>query len=114
MGRLYHSSDEFLMLCVQNVCAEPILISLNPTLTEFVMMLVSPPHRHLLMIYHQLRPDHIRILESTITKRVLILTNRADPDETPHFASSHPGLRCLYMFLFSIHSACSTNVYFEF
>ena len=50
-GRLYHSSDGFLMLCVQNVCIEPILISLNPILTEFVMMLVSPP----LMIYHQLR-----------------------------------------------------------
>ena len=27
MGRLYHNSDGFLMLCVQNVCVEPILIS---------------------------------------------------------------------------------------
>ena len=40
------SSDRFLMLCVQNMCVEPILISLNPILTEFVMMLVSPHHRH--------------------------------------------------------------------
>ena len=46
MGRFYHNSDGFLMLCVQNVCVETILISLNPILTEFVMMFVSPPHRH--------------------------------------------------------------------
>ena len=46
MGRFYYNSNRFLMLCVQNVCVEPILISLNPILTEFVMMLVSPPHRH--------------------------------------------------------------------
>ena len=44
MERIYHNSDEFLMLCVQNMCVEPILISLNPILTEFVMMFVSPPH----------------------------------------------------------------------
>ena len=49
MGRFYHNSDGFLMLCVQNVCVEPILISLNPILTNFVMMFVSPPHRHHLM-----------------------------------------------------------------
>ena len=28
------------MSCVQNVCVEPILISLNPILTEFVMLFV--------------------------------------------------------------------------
>ena len=44
--RFYHYFDGFLMLCVQHVCVEPILSSLNPILTEFVMMLVSPPHRH--------------------------------------------------------------------
>ena len=64
MGSFYHNSDGFLMLCVQKVCIEPILISLNPILTEFVMMLVSPPHRHPLMICHQFMesewgPDHI-------------------------------------------------------
>ena len=41
MRRLYHSPDGFMMLCVQNVCVEPILISLNSTLTEFVIMLVG-------------------------------------------------------------------------
>ena len=46
MGRFYHNSDGFLMLCVQNVCVEPKLISLNPIYTEFVRMFVSPPHRH--------------------------------------------------------------------
>ena len=41
MGRFYHNSDGFLMLSVhvQNVRVEPILFSLNPVLTEFVMML---------------------------------------------------------------------------
>ena len=57
-GIFYHSPDGFLMLCVQNVCVEPILIPLNPILIEFVMMLVSPPHRHPLIIYHQLMPEH--------------------------------------------------------
>ena len=42
------------MLRVQKVCVEPILISLNPILIEFVIMLVSPPHMHPLMICHQL------------------------------------------------------------
>ena len=46
MGRLYHNSDGFLIYCVQNVCIEPGLISLNQNLTEFLMMFVSPPHRH--------------------------------------------------------------------
>ena len=46
MGKFYHSSGSFLMLCVQSVNVEPILIYLNPILTEFVMMLVSPPNRH--------------------------------------------------------------------
>ena len=27
MGRFYHESDGFLMLCVLNLCVEPILIS---------------------------------------------------------------------------------------
>ena len=34
------------MLCVVKVCVKPILISLNPILTELVMILVSPSHRH--------------------------------------------------------------------
>ena len=42
MGRFYHNSDGLLMLCVQNVCLEPILISQNQILTEFVTMSVSP------------------------------------------------------------------------
>ena len=54
MGIFYHSSNGILMLCLQNVRVEPILICLNPILTEFVMMLVSPPHWHPLIIYHQL------------------------------------------------------------
>ena len=63
MGLFYHNSDGF----VQNVCVEPILISPNPISTEFVMMLVSPPHMHPLVICHQLRqselgPDDKRIL----------------------------------------------------
>ena len=41
MGRFYHNSDGLLMLCVLNVCIEPILIFLNQIWTEFVMMLVS-------------------------------------------------------------------------
>ena len=35
MVRLYLNSDGFLMLCAQNLCVEPIVISLNPILTEF-------------------------------------------------------------------------------
>ena len=46
MGRFYHNSDGLLMLCVQNVCVEPSI------LTKFVMMLVSPPHMHPFMICH--------------------------------------------------------------
>ena len=46
--------------------------------------------------------------------RVLILANSTDPDGTPHFAASHLGLCCLYMFLFCMHSAYSTSAYFEF
>ena len=53
MGRFYHSSDGSFMLCVRNLCMEPILNSLSPILTEFVMMLVSPLHWHPLMICHQ-------------------------------------------------------------
>ena len=119
MGRFYHNFDGFLMVYVQKLCIEPLLISLNPILTEFVMMLVSPPNRHPLMICHQLtqsewEPDHIQFLSSTITKSVFILANSTDPDETLHFAASHLGLRYLYMFLFRMHSACSTSADFEF
>ena len=32
-----------------------------------------------------------------------MLSNSVDPDETPHFAVSHLGLHCLYMFLFRKH-----------
>ena len=53
MGRFYHNSNRFLMVCVQKLCVEPILISLNPIFAEFVMTLVSPHHRHPLMICHQ-------------------------------------------------------------
>ena len=38
MGKCYHDSDGFFVLCVQNVCLELILISLNSILTEFVMI----------------------------------------------------------------------------
>ena len=41
MGRFYHSSDGFMMLCVQTVPVEPIFIYLSPILTEFVMVLVG-------------------------------------------------------------------------
>ena len=47
MGRLYHNSVGLLMLRVKNVCVEPKLISLNPIVTAFVMMLVSTPRWHL-------------------------------------------------------------------
>ena len=36
------------------MCVKPILISLNPT-CEYMMMLVSPPYRHPMKIYHQMR-----------------------------------------------------------
>ena len=51
-------------------------------------------------------PGHKQFLISTITKSVFILANSADPNETPRFATSHLGLRCLYMFLFRMYSAC--------
>ena len=47
-------------------------------------------------------------------KNMFILANNADPDETPRFAASHLGRRCLYIFPFLMHSACSTRAYFEF
>ena len=40
MEKFYHNSDECLMPCEQKVCVEPLLISINPILTEFVMMLI--------------------------------------------------------------------------
>ena len=91
MGRFYHNSDGFFMLCVQKVCVEPILISLNPILIEFVMMLLSPHHMHPLMICHRLTqsecgPDHIQC------RSLFILANSTDPDETLLFAASHLGL----------------------
>ena len=39
MGKFYHSSDGFLILRAQNVCVEAILISLNPILTKYRMIL---------------------------------------------------------------------------
>ena len=33
----------------------------------------------------------------TVTKNVLNMANSADPDETPHIAASHLGLRYLQM-----------------
>ena len=55
MENFYHSSDGFLNELYKNVCIEAILIALNPILAEFVMiLLISPPHRHPLRIYHQL------------------------------------------------------------
>ena len=62
MGRFYHNSDGFLMLFVQSVYVEPILISQNQILTEFVMMLVSPLHRHPLMICYHLTQNDYTIL----------------------------------------------------
>ena len=46
------------------------------------------------MLYHQLKQSEC------ITKSVFILANSVDPDEMPHFAASHLGLCCLYMFPF--------------
>ena len=49
------------MICVQNVFVEPILISLNQIMTEFVLMLVAPfddlssitqRHYTIFIIYH--------------------------------------------------------------
>ena len=37
-----------------------------------------------------------------ITKNSLNMVNSADPDETPHFAASHLGLRCLKILPFYI------------
>ena len=42
-------------------------------------------------------------LLSIITKSVFILANSTDPGETPHFAVSHLGLRCLYKFVSFSH-----------
>ena len=54
------------------------------------------------------------LIISTISKSVFILANSADPDETPLITASHLGLRWLYMFLFHMHSTCSTSAYFGF
>ena len=83
-----------MVLCVKNVCVEPIFISLNSILAEFVMMI---------------RIVSKRFQYSTITKSVLILAKNTNPNETPRFAASHLRLRCLYMFPFRMHSACSTS-----
>ena len=72
------------MLCVQNVCVEPILIFDR----IFVMMLVSVTRG----------PDHIQFLLYTITKSVFILANSAGPDETSRFAASHLDLLCICSF----------------
>ena len=36
-----------------------------------------------------------KLLSSTITKSLFIVANSTYPDETPRFAASHLGLRCL-------------------
>ena len=68
----------------------------------------------MMLVYVTRGPGHLQFLQSTITKSVFILANSADPDETPRFAASHLRLRCLYMFLIRMHSACSTTAYYEF
>ena len=75
------------------MCVEPIIISLN-LICEYVVTLVSSPHRQPLVIYHE------GLVISIITQGVFILPNSADPGETPRFAASHLGLRGLYMFPF--------------
>ena len=45
---------------------------------------------------------------------MFILANSADPDETSRFTASNLGLRCLYVFIFRMYSACSISAYFEF
>ena len=62
-----------------------------------------------LIICHLLRARSYTMF----TKRVFILANSADPDETPRNAASHLGLCCLYMSLFRMHPPCSTSAYFE-
>ena len=42
---------------------------------------------------------HIRFSISSVTKNVLNMANSADPDESPHFAVSHLGLR-IYKYSF--------------
>ena len=42
MARFYHDSDGFLMLCVQNLCIDPVFTS-KSNFDRIVMMLVSPP-----------------------------------------------------------------------
>ena len=54
MGRFYHSSDGILMLRVQNVWVEAMIISPNPILTEFVMVLVSCAHIGILNDFYNL------------------------------------------------------------
>ena len=113
MGRFYHNSDGFLMLCVQNVWVEPILISQNPIFTEFVMLLVSPPLplRWFATYYRKVNEGRLIIYHY---QECVILANSADPDETPQNAASHLSLRCLYMVLVRMHSAWSTSAFFEF
>ena len=41
MGTIYHKYDKFLMLCKQQVYVQSLFISLNPILTEFVMMSID-------------------------------------------------------------------------
>ena len=59
-GKIYHSFDGFLTLHVQNVCVEAILISLNPILIEFVMILSYAPFEDVSSINaSELGPGHI-------------------------------------------------------
>ena len=91
----------------KKVCVEPILISLSPILIEFVMILVSPPHRHPLMICHQL-------MQSEYTYTIFIIYHYQECVYLNWQTAQTLMRRCLYMFLFPMHSACSTGVYFEF
>ena len=102
IGRFYHNSDGFLMVCVQNVCAEPILISLNPILTESVMMFASPYHRHpvkkgLIIFFYNLPLPRVCIswqtVQTLMRRRVL---------------RRLIWVYAVYLFLFRMHSACST------
>ena len=69
-----------------------IISLMNPILTKFVIILSEATFEDLSPMNGLVMYDFYEL--------PFLLANRIDPDETPRFATSHLGLRCLYMFLF--------------
>ena len=83
MEKIYHSSDGFLMLRVQNVCVESIFI-----------------FWHNLWWYCHFNPKWMRAWSYLPLPRVwLYLGKQRWPWWDAHFAVSHLGLRCFYTYV---------------